>query len=67
MDIADTIEDTIIKKYYKNFFKNKIFENLIKKNKNKLNKLQISNSFDMSFVNKISRVFGTKYRKNIRD
>ena len=48
MDIADTIEDTIIKKYYKNFFKNKIFENLIKKNKNKLNKLQISNSFDMN-------------------
>jgi len=32
MDIADTIEDVIIKKYYKGFFKNKIFENLIKKN-----------------------------------
>jgi len=31
MDIADTIEDVIIKKYYKGFFKNKIFENLIKK------------------------------------
>ena len=47
MDIADTIEDTIIKKYYKNFFKNKIFENLIKKNKNKLNKFQISSKFDI--------------------
>ena len=48
MDITDTIEDLIIKKYYKNYFKNKIFENLIKKNKNKLNKLQVANSFDMS-------------------
>ena len=47
MDIADTIEDVIIKKYYKGFFKNKIFENLIKKNKNNLNKFQISNKFDI--------------------
>ena len=49
MDIADTVEDTIIKKYYRNFFKNKIFEKLIKKSgKGKLNKFQISNSFDMA-------------------
>jgi DNA primase len=48
IDITNTIEDQIIKKYYKNYFKNKIFENLIKKNKNKLNKLQVANSFDMS-------------------
>jgi len=48
MDITDTIEDLIIKKYYKNYFKNKIFENLIKKNKNKLNKFQVAHSFDMS-------------------
>jgi DNA primase len=48
MDITDTIEDLIIKKYYKNYFKNKIFENLIKKNKNKLNKFQVANSFDMN-------------------
>ena len=48
MDITDTIEDLIIKKYYKNYFKNKIFENLIKKNKNKQNKLQVANSFDMN-------------------
>ena len=47
MDIADTIEDVIIKKYYKGFFKNKIFESLIKKNKNKLNKFQISSKFDI--------------------
>jgi len=47
MDIADTIEDVIIKKYYKSFFKNKIFENLIKKNRNKLNKFQISSTFDI--------------------
>tara|TARA_B100000780_G_C21121891_1_gene454503 strand:- start:1470 stop:3227 length:1758 start_codon:yes stop_codon:yes gene_type:complete len=47
MDIADTIEDVIIKKYYKGFFKNKIFENLIKKNKNKLNNFQISSKFDI--------------------
>ena len=48
VDIADTIEDMIIKKYYRNFFKNKIFENLIKKNKSKLIKFQITNSFDMT-------------------
>ena len=48
MDITDTIEDQIIKKYYKNYFKNKIFENLIKKNKNKQNKFQVANSFDMN-------------------
>ena len=48
IDITNTIEDQIIKKYYKNYFKNKIFENLIKKNKNKLHKLQVANSFDMS-------------------
>jgi hypothetical protein len=48
MDITDTIEDLIIKKYYKNYFKNKIFENLIKKNKNKQNKFQVANSFDMN-------------------
>ena len=47
MDIADTIEDVIIKKYYKGFFKNIIFKNLIKKNKNNLNKFQISNKFDI--------------------
>ena len=46
MDIADTIEDEIIKKYYKGYFKNQIFENLIKKNKNNLNKFQITNKFD---------------------
>jgi DNA primase len=38
----------IIKKYYRNFFKNKIFENLIKKNKSKLSKFQITNSFDLT-------------------
>jgi len=48
VDIADTIEDMIIKKYYRNFFKNKIFENLIKKNKRKLSKFQITNSFDLT-------------------
>ena len=50
VDIADTIEDMIIKKYYRNFFKNKIFENLIKKNKSKLSKFQITNSFDMTIL-----------------
>ncbi len=48
MDTADTIEDPIIKKYYRNFFKNKIFENLIKKNKNKQSKFQIASTFDLN-------------------
>ncbi len=49
MNLSNTIEDTIIQKYYRNFFKNKIFENLIKKKgKEKLNRYQILNSFDLA-------------------
>jgi len=49
MNLSNTIEDTIIQKYYRNFFKNKIFENLIKKKgKEKLNRYQIINSFDLA-------------------
>jgi len=51
IDLADTVEDQIIKKYFKGYFKNQIFEKLIKKNKNKLNKFQISNSFDKERLN----------------
>ena len=49
MNLSNTIEDVIIQKYYRNFFKNKIFENLIKKKgKEKLNRYQILNSFDLA-------------------
>ena len=49
MNLSNTIEDVIIQKYYRNFFKNKIFENLIKKKgKEKLNRYQIINSFDLA-------------------
>ena len=49
MNLSNTIEDVIIQKYYRNFFKNKIFENLIKKKGNeKLNRYQILNSFDLA-------------------
>ena len=51
IDLSDTVEDQIIKKYFKGYFKNQIFEKLIKKNKNKLNKFQISNSFDKERLN----------------
>ena len=52
MNLSNTIEDTIIQKYYRNFFKNKIFENLIKKKgKEKLNRYQILNSFDLARLN----------------
>jgi len=49
LNLSSTIEDAIIQKYYRNFFKNKIFENLIKKKgKEKLNRYQILNSFDLA-------------------
>jgi len=49
INLSNTIEDVIIQKYYRNFFKNKIFENLIKKKgKEKLNRYQIINSFDLA-------------------
>ena len=49
LNLSSTIEDAIIQKYYRNFFKNKIFENLIKKKgKEKLNRYQIINSFDLA-------------------
>ena len=49
LNLSSTIEDVIIQKYYRNFFKNKIFENLIKKKgKEKLNRYQIINSFDLA-------------------
>ena len=51
MDLVNIIDDQIIKKYYRGFFKNKIFENLVKKNKNNLNKIQINNSFDKDRLN----------------
>jgi DNA primase len=51
IDLADTAEDQIIKKYFKGYFKNQIFEKLIRKNKNKLNKFQISKSFDKERLN----------------
>ena len=49
LNLSSTIDDVIIQKYYRNFFKNKIFENLIKKKgKEKLNRYQILNSFDLA-------------------